>query len=172
MCFWEENGHTLVLNLGWVRSCASSHITVLQSHISTYLLDILLPKGGTSWFFLIFLKIWNMSANYLPQPFIYTKDKSGPQIPPEEHHSVLGISCIFCLMSSSKGKVMFNCHGNTLNSSPIYPYTNYKDTVHFSSSFLFLPLVFILLLFSINHEFSTFSIALSINCDQGAKQIL
>lgn len=137
--------------LGWVRSCESSQITMLQSHISIYLLDILLPKEGTSQFLPI-LKIQNVSANYLPQPFIYTKDKSSPQIPLEECQYVLGISCTFCLMSSLEGKVMFNCHGNTLNSSPIYSYTNYKDTVHrLQDCFLFI--FFLILTFGFHCTF-------------------
>jgi hypothetical protein len=65
---------------------------------------------------------------------------------PEEYQYVLHISS-FCLMPSLKVKEMFDCHGNTQNSSPIYSYTNYMMppfTVFriFFSSFLFSPFDF------------------------------
>lgn len=108
-----------------------------------------------------------------------TKDKTSPQIPPEECQYVLCISSAFCLMFSSEGKVIFDCHRNTLNSSPVYSYTNYKDTVHHLQNFpfylrfsCFYLLVFILLLFLINHESSNFSTVLGINCHHGAKKFL
>lgn len=131
MWFREENCQDLVPRSGCIQGCDSfpnhawcSAIFPLICLTFYFQRDEQASFSSCSWKYEMYQPIISLSPSSTPKTWLAHKF-------PQRDASVCSVfDLFFCLMSSSDRKVIFDCHGNTLNSSPIYSYTNYKDAVH------------------------------------------